>query len=182
MLAFREEPMITDTMSSSARRGRVAMAIEGPISPDDTRVYRAIEAGYNQFFEALEKKEIESLMSWLTEDFRWKLSDSEILDRRLAESMLQTQLNSFDSATMRATIFALSIQGTEAVVHLREEMSLTAQDASGAAQRMIVTEEYRDTWVRTDAGWKIRYGELLSSRTTIDSQPTEVAGAMGVNR
>jgi hypothetical protein len=61
----------------------------------------------------------------------------------------------------------------EAIVEIPDSGKVTMMGPDGQLHVIAGKGKSRDTWVRTDGGWKSKYHEVLESSETVDRKPVQ---------
>jgi hypothetical protein len=83
------------------------------------------------------------------------------------------------------TVDKMSIKGKTAEVRSTGNMTADIVDtvgsfgAKGATHKLTDIAVSKDTWVKTDKGWKIKVSESISEKTTVDGRPINMMAPPG---
>jgi ketosteroid isomerase-like protein len=122
---------------------------------------RAVEEEYARYHQAVKRKDVEAIMALLTPNYVWKLPDGTIYDYHQTKTALESYYSTVRAVTDVSThIHRMTIKGNRAIAVVTERVVLQTVDSP----RTIRTEHYRETWVKTSSGWKIRQTELFKEQ------------------
>jgi len=133
------------------------------IAQDDS-VRKELEALYAKRDQAVKAKDANSFKSLLADDYTEKDKDGKITNR--VDSIKEIEKN-FADKDVKETSSSTKIEGVkqgkdgnEMLVDTSQVQKMTAM-MDGQLHQLEFNGKYRDTWVRTDAGWKLKYSEML---------------------
>lgn len=137
----------------------------------DKRAERQIRAEYAKTVQYTKAKNVEGLLRQMTPDFLYKTQKGEVMSKQMVEAVMREQFALMKSIDRRkSTIKKIEVKGNTARVTTEEELAFTFVDAQGKPHKAHTKATTRDTWVRTQQGWKVKMTESLSETTTIDGK------------
>jgi ketosteroid isomerase-like protein len=139
-----------------------------PPSPAQNRHERAVrrdlEAKYAKVSEAYKNKDIKAFMEDKTPDFTAKSLNGNVAAREQVEAGVKQRMERIKRLNyLKVKLKELTIKGDVAVAITTQEFSRVVVDPQGR-ERTVVSKgtTHRDTWVKTDGGWKTKSVEELS--------------------
>src|SRR5918992_288531 len=105
--------------------------------------------------QAAEKKDIERFLSFYAVDFTWRFEGGKILTRQEIEQVFRL-ITSSDvlEHNQRSTINSIKVQGNEAVLNVHSYSFVKHRLHDGSIKEATSSDEKRETWVKTEHGWK----------------------------
>ena len=140
----------------------------------DDSVRKELEAIYAKIDRSFRDKDFTYLKSLKTPDYTEKTKEGHIRNRRESDAKGDLAFQSLSQVkTYSTTINRLEQgkSGNEVTVETSETGAFSFQEPDGKEREIEVQSKQRDIWVRTDAGWRVKYHEELESSTKIDGQP-----------
>jgi ketosteroid isomerase-like protein len=125
-----------------------------------------IQSTYNKIARAFARKDIRAVTSFFTDDY--VNTDSQGTARSAAElrEFYGPQLSSVKITSTDISIQSFSTQGNQAEVVARQLSKGTIL----GNRKLVAVSTFRDTWVRTAAGWRIQQSQQLSVNNTLDGR------------
>ena len=144
------------------------------VMAQDNALRKDFEALYTKRDKAFKGKDADFINSLLAEDYTSKDNDGKLMNR--AQTVEKN--NSAFAAIKEVISVVTKIEsvrqgkdGSEAVVETSDAVKLSFTGADGQPHLYDGAEKLRETWVLAEAGWKLKYTELLESKATIDGKP-----------
>jgi ketosteroid isomerase-like protein len=133
-------------------------------SAKDAAVRKAISAEYAKFSRAAKKKDVKTALSIGTADLVVVQPDGQTMNRQQIEAMLSLQMNMVKQIRrVDIAIASLSVRGKQAVALVSMTLSGVVEDSEGKQREVISQNMSRDTWVKTDKGWRMKRSESVNS-------------------
>jgi hypothetical protein len=143
------------------------------------------QALYSKIDQALKARDATFPNSLLAEDYMGKDEHGNVKNR--AQSVEQN--NGIAAAIREVTSFTTKVESVkegkdqdEAIVETSNVGNVTMMGADGRIHLIDAKGRSRDTWVRTDGGWKLKYREVLESSGTVDGKPIPQPGEKDESR
>lgn len=129
---------------------------------------KAVEEEYERYHQAVKRKDVDAIMALLTPNYVWKMPDGTLYDYHQTKAALKSYYSTVRAVTDISTqIHRMTVQGNRAIAVVTERVVLQTADSP----RTIRTEHYRETWVKTARGWKIRQTELFKEQVRREDKP-----------
>src|SRR5437868_1896795 len=165
--------MVVDRMLNFCVGILVSILVMGSFAAaQDDSVRKELEAVYAKRDQAIKAKDAEFLKSLLAADYTEKDKDGKIKNRSQAANSLDNSFGAKDPIKMElnsVTKIESVTKGKDAnevIVEISQAMWWTGMlNAQGKAK-------FRETWMRSDAGWKVRYSVMLDLNMTISEMET----------
>ena len=145
------------------------------LSAQERIVQRDIQERINESIEADIARDSAAGAHNLTDDFKVKLLDGTVLNRR---QMLESNKQQKDSLFLvsdrtRITIYCLALKGREATVYTNQHYVRYMPDRKDGSPHEVITNiTHRETWIFTSEGWKVKHiEELQEGSTLLNGQP-----------
>lgn len=136
----------------------------GTAAAKDAAVRKAIAAEYAKFSRAAKNKDVKAALSIGTPDLTVRQPDGQQMNRQQLEAMLSLQMNMVKQVKrVDIAIASLSVRGKQAVALVNMTLSGVVEDAQGKEREVISQNMSRDTWVKTDKGWRMKRSESVNS-------------------
>ncbi|HVG22812.1 MAG TPA: alpha/beta hydrolase fold domain-containing protein [Thermoanaerobaculia bacterium] len=135
---------------------------------------RELQAAIDASIDADRRHDAAARLALLAPDFELLTLDGRILRRADAErgiAELHRSTIAFGAGT-RTIIQRISVTGDVATLLTNQHLVRTVRGPSGAPAERISNIRHRETWLRTQAGWKTqRVEELEQGPVTLDGEP-----------
>lgn len=144
------------------------------VMAQDNALRKDFEALYAKRDKAFKAKDAHFINSLLAEDYTSKDKDGNVSNRAQTVEKNNSSIAAIKEVISVATKIESARQGkdgSEAVVETSDAVKLSFTGADGQPHLYDGAEKLRETWVRAEAGWKLKYTELLESKATIDGKP-----------
>ena len=144
----------------------------GEARPDHAPILHELQEEYDSYIQAVREKDVEKILSMLTADFIWTLSEGTTYNRAETEAALREQFQmriSLDEINI--AILEFTTDGMDATVVVQENSRGLSHEWEGS--RFFTMEAIREIWKNTPQGWKIHSATVLHSQTLL----TPVAAA-----
>jgi ketosteroid isomerase-like protein len=142
-------------------------------SRHERAVRRELEAKYAKVFEAYRNKDIEAFMDDKTPDFTAKSLNGNVSAREQVEAGVRQRMERIKRVNyLKVKLKELTVTGDVAVAITTQEFSRVFADPQGVEHTAVSKgTTHRDTWVKTDGGWKIKsVEELTQGKELIDGR------------
>ena len=150
-----------------------AARAQGRTGTTATTARRAVQEQYSRFIQAYMNRNAEAARAILTPDFRGGRG-RERVDRNRVVAALQQTFGSVGLVRRSQVVierFRLRNAGAAADATARHEFNGDITDPQGKKRTLDARLRYRDTWVRTSDGWKIKRSIPLQQRILVDGRP-----------
>ncbi|HKV38180.1 MAG TPA: nuclear transport factor 2 family protein [Blastocatellia bacterium] len=137
-------------------------------------VRKELEAAYAKRDKAFLNKDFGFLKSQETSDYSEKTKDGTVRNREEADAVADQMAPMVKEVAEIATKIESVKPGDQPGEYLLETSDhgkMTVNGPDGASHELTGTGRYREIWVRTKDGWKIKYHEEVESDMRIDGQP-----------
>jgi ketosteroid isomerase-like protein len=126
-----------------------------------------IQSTYNKIARAFARKDIRAATSYFTDDY--VNTDAQGTTRSAAElrEFYGPQLSSVKLSSTEISIQSFNAQGNQVEVVAKQLSKGTVL----GNRKLVAASTFRDTWVRTAAGWRIQQSQQLSVNNTLDGRP-----------
>jgi hypothetical protein len=151
-----------------------------PKLPDAATARKQIQAIYNEVNALVKKQEYyavkQHILQHTTEDFIHKEKGGKKLSREDSAEMSERAIFGVSKfTTVVSRITSLAIKGSDVIVVFADTTAFLVPGGGGSSRRVSVSSTNRDTWVKTEEGWKTRLSETLTSKTLVNGKPPQVA-------
>jgi ketosteroid isomerase-like protein len=139
---------------------------------DDASVQKEVQATCDKIVAALKSKDAKSVLSHYAADYMGKRLDGTTVTREQLQSQLEQQLGAvkvFKQVSLKIDKVASS--GSEATGTATINLALTITGDDGADHEVTSKRTSKQTWTKTDTGWKLKRSEELTQEQTVDGQP-----------
>ena len=150
------------------------LALSCAVVAQDHALRKGFEALYAKQNKAIKAKDGDAIESLMAKDYTSKDEDGKVSTRTQAVKKFYVIFASIKEVTSFATKVGKIKQGkdeNEVVIEVSDAGTFTMMGPDGQTHLVEGTAKSRDTWVRTSAGWKLKYHEALSSNTSVDGKP-----------
>ena len=134
-------------------------------------VRSALQAQYNRYTTAIRKKDIKTVVSLLTMDFKQVLPTGDTEDRIDVKRSMQERMKSMKQIqSLTVTLGPVTMKGSDkAIVTATEKFVGQLGTPGGGTWRIIQTSISEDTWVRTSGVWKLKQVKPISDKYSSDT-------------
>ncbi|NMC83343.1 MAG: nuclear transport factor 2 family protein [Armatimonadetes bacterium] len=134
-------------------------------------VRSALQAQYNRYTAALRNKDIKTVVSLLTMDFKQVLPNGDTEDRIDVKRSMQERMKSMKQIqSLTVTLGPVAMKGPDkAVVTATEKFVGRLGTPGGGTWSIVQTSISEDTWVRTSGVWKLKQVRPISDKYTSDT-------------
>jgi hypothetical protein len=140
---------------------------------DDPAVRKELEMQYVRLAEAHDRKDLKAIVGLKTADFHAIFPDGRVGDAKVMEKYSRDFLaNNLPPFGMRFTIQKLSVSENKliAVAEILQELS-RYRDLDGKRRKVETSVVQRETWARTDEGWKLKcVDNVRDQKTFVDGK------------
>ncbi len=148
------------------------LAMSGFAFAQDESVRKEIESLYAKRDEAFKAKDASFIKSLLADDYTDKDKDGKITNRA---DFIKTIENSFADKDVKEISNSTKIKtvkqgkdGNEMLVDTSQTIKFTFM-IDGQTSQLQLNGKFRDTWMRTDSGWKLKFSEMLDLDMTTNA-------------
>lgn len=124
--------------------------------------------------QAAEKEDIERFLSFYAADFAWRLEGGRRLNRQETEQVLRLMTGGdILEHKQRSTIKSIKVRGKEAVLNVQDESFVKQRLRDGSIKEGTGSGEKRETWVKTEQGWKLKLidnAKFKEMQTTVNGE------------
>jgi hypothetical protein len=151
-----------------------------PATPNPATARREIQALYDRMNGLVKKNERYAakrhFLDHTTDDFVDKQKNGRKVSREDAAEVFDSGLLSVAKFTQVVSrITSLTVKGSDVIVVYKDHTAFLLPDSEGKSRRVSISSTNRDTWVKTEEGWKTRIAEQLTSQTLVDGKPPRTA-------
>jgi ketosteroid isomerase-like protein len=124
---------------------------------------------YKKVSKALKEKDMNTIISYETEDYTSKSLSGETENRDQTNEKLKQgfsvfkKISSFDEEIVEA-----KFENDTATIVVSETMKATIADPEGKDHTVNGLTKSRDIWVKKDGKWKIKSSEMIEDKSTLD--------------
>jgi ketosteroid isomerase-like protein len=157
-MSFRIFPVLTVAAFTVALPALTASALQSSPKAE-------IQSNYNKIAAAFMRKDLNSATSYFTPDY---VSIDDKGESKNAEQIRQQYgplLRRVKITKSRIFIQSFSAQGTQASALVKQRSDLLF-----GKSKIVREDTVRDTWIRTNSGWRIKQSQTLAVSTTMDGQ------------
>jgi len=136
-------------------------------------VRKELTAKYEKVVEAYRNKDIEVFMEDKTPDFTGTALNGKVANREQVEAGVKQRMERIKTLNyLKIGIKNITITGNIAIAITTQEFSRVITDAQGKEHTVVSSgTTHRDTWMKTENGWKLKSVEELTQGTEkIDGQ------------
>ena len=170
-----------------ARLGALALLAASTLLPslsraDDATTRKAIEKQYAKIGQAYKTKNIKPIQDVSTPDYTLTAPTGQIATRQQMEQQFGTAISFIQSITSAGTkISKISVKGNGATVDALETVNGIVADpqTQGKTHTLGLSNQYRDTWVKSGSTWLRKHSDLLKSMVITDGQKQDLSTMMG---
>jgi Domain of unknown function (DUF4440) len=155
-MSFRTLPILTALILTST-----PALISQAASPKSE-----IQSNYNKIAAAFARKDVRAATSYCADDYVGTTAQgttrtvSELRDY-YTPLLRQVKVNS-----SRISIQSFNFQGNQAEVVAQQRSNMVL-----GSNKIVAESTFRDTWVKTAAGWRIQQSQVLSENNTVNGKP-----------
>jgi Domain of unknown function (DUF4440) len=152
-----------------------------PVLADDAAVRKELEARYAELAQALKAKDRTLLQQFAeqatTPDFVSKGPRGTQTRQQMIDQLKDAKQPWEPSRVVHLTITKLTVEGDQAIALIDYHNEGTVSDprftgdASRKPHMLVERGTGRDTWAKTDTGWKAKLHEELTAAYTLDGKP-----------
>ena len=146
------------------------------VMAQDSVLRKNFEAIYAKRDQALRLKDAASINALLAEGFTSKEADGKLKNRAQVVAETNAVIAAMEEVTIADTKVESVRQGNnqnEAIVESSDALKTTLKLADGQLHLFEGRGKSRDTWVRTAAGWRLKYHEVLETGGSVDGKPVQ---------
>jgi ketosteroid isomerase-like protein len=145
----------------------ISMPVAVAIAANESSAKQEIQGTYNKIASAIIRKDIKSATSYFTSDYVG--TDDKGTQRTAAE--MRKYYSSIMPAPVKVVKNQIAIQdfsgdNTKATVLIKQRA-----DLAFGANKIVSQNTYRDLWVKTPSGWRLKQSQNTNSITTINGKP-----------
>jgi len=133
---------------------------------------KAIQGEYRKLNTAFQKRDLDAFVKGCTPDCKIKSQQGTFtIDqwRRMTQPILQT----LENVKYSVRIEKVTLKGKDAVVMNTQTLDATlTSPQDNKKHRLHSVEKTKDIWRKTATGWRLRFSETISHRTTLDGKPS----------
>jgi ketosteroid isomerase-like protein len=127
-----------------------------------------IQSNYNKIAAAFARKDVQTATSYCTDDYvstgaKGNTRSAAELRDYYTPLLRQVKVN---SSTI--TIKSFTAQGNQVQVVAKQRSNM-----SFGSNKIVAESTFRDTWVKTAAGWRIQQNTIISESNTLNGKPVE---------
>lgn len=148
----------------------------------DNGLRKTFEAIYAKRDQALKARDATSYNALLAEDFTSKEGDGKIKTRAQFVAETNALLAAIEEVFSCETKVKSVKEGNnqdEVIVEFSDAMKATVKLPDSSLHVFAGKGRIRDTWVRTDAGWRLKYHEVLETSGSVDGKPAQANAETG---
>lgn len=151
----------------------IAQARPRVVLSQDDSVRKELEAVYAKRDQALKDKNFDFMLSQEAEDYTEKSKDGKVMNKEQADAAAEDVKKMVVAVSEESSKIESVKEGDdgEYIVEISDQGKLTIKGPDGNNHEVEGHGRSRDTWVKTEAGWKIKAHEEIESTITIDGQP-----------
>jgi ketosteroid isomerase-like protein len=128
-----------------------------------------IQGNYNNIAAAFKRKDLNTATKYFTDDY---ISIDDKGESKTAEQIRQQYAPLLKRVTVtgsRITLQQFSVEGSQAMAQAKQR-----SDLRFGKSKIVREDTFRDTWIKTAQGWRIKQSQTLSVSTTLDGKPISV--------
>jgi hypothetical protein len=168
--------MRTKTIKNALPCIALASAIVLPINnaranTDSERT--AFEFIYQRVAQDLKQNNAKDIFSFETDDFSHKILSGKTLNHQEADAILQQSMNAMKVSDAETTIADFSVEKEQATIVVTQKIVAILKDPKDKEHKLIDVSKSRDSWIKVDGKWKIKFSEDLDDSATIDGNPVQ---------
>ncbi len=170
---FRSQSIITRFLVTACA---AVLLFSCTVMAQDNALRKDFETLYAKRDKALKAKDAEFINSLLAEDYTEKDKHGKVENRAQAVEETSGMVAAIKEVISFATKVESVKQGkdeNEAIVEISDAGKVTLTLPDGQLRVIEARGKSRDTWVRTDGGWRLKYHEVLESSGTVDGKPMQ---------
>jgi ketosteroid isomerase-like protein len=133
-----------------------------------------IEARYAELSAAVRNRDFAAYQALRTEDFSARLADGEVRDGAQMARRARSLFGRIAAPiSLTNQIELLILMDDEAIAIIHQKFSRT-QQLAGELHLVETSTTQRETWVRTEGGWKLKFVDNIhAQQTLVDGLPVE---------
>lgn len=143
-------------------------------APNPVAARKELSALYAQFGRLLQQEHRYALKQFFlkhtAEDAVLKQDGKSFTREEMAELMEEGPMAMIQFKSFSFAITSLAVKGKDVIVLYRDKTAGILVDPQDNPHKIVSTSTNRDTWVKTDEGWKTRASEVLTSKTIVDGK------------
>jgi hypothetical protein len=140
-------------------------------------VYGAIDANrnviediYKIVTKALAEKDVKTITSYETDDFKATSVSGRVQNRSEADSALESLLTILKISKAEEQVIAMKMENGTITVTVSEKLSGTFAGTDGKDHLMVIDSKSRNTWVKVDQKWRIKRSDEIEDASTLDGK------------
>jgi hypothetical protein len=123
----------------------------------DKVVLRDLTARYERIVAGFKKDDPSEWLSQLTPDFTLTLFNGAVQDRQWVVDYVTNNAKNFHLEKLSMKIKGIEVSAGQVVARVEQISTRTSHDESGALRRLDVGAIQLETWVKTEAGWRLKH-------------------------
>jgi ketosteroid isomerase-like protein len=126
---------------------------------------------YKTYVQALKQKDVATIESLETDDFTHKEASGKAFNREQdAENIKKVFQATKSFSKVDIQILDLKIQSDQANAVTLQTLDATLVDPQGGEHILVTQNKSRDTWVKINGHWKIKYTEDFDESNLLDGR------------
>ncbi len=138
---------------------------------DNASIKKDLGAEYDKFAKNYLAKDITSIEKQVTEDFKWKRLNGQVLGKKEAIATMKQEMAQVGKDTkITQKLNKVTAKGATVVVDAVGTVTMSAPGQDGKIHKMEAGGASIDTWVKTNSGWKMKGVEEKTMELKIDGK------------
>ena len=132
---------------------------------------KELEARIARDTGAIEQKDLNTLMEGVAPNVTFKNLEGKVYDYKAIEENYRKSFDQFASLKVNSTLETLTQDGDKATIEISQTVSGRLRSKKNKTHKVVDTSRTRNVMLRTEQGWKVQSGEVLSRTVTVDGKP-----------
>jgi ketosteroid isomerase-like protein len=134
----------------------------------------ALEAIYQQYTQAIKHKDPEVIFSYETDDFSVKTVDGKTLNHQQADAAMLQSIQSMKAiSSVDVKVMEVKTETNQTTVVVSQKIIAKVVDSEGKEYAWIDDNKSRDSWIKVEGKWKIKFSKNLEDSQTFDGKPAQ---------
>jgi uncharacterized protein YcfL len=136
-------------------------------------VKQELETNYTKMAAALQAKDWQAVLTFIAQGYEQVSPNGEVTERGVLAADLEQTMEVMRTITASYRVISVLANKEEAIATIRYTFAgETEPDPQGVRHKITMTAPMRATWVKTDAGWRLKRNEELKGTVALlDGKP-----------
>ena len=134
----------------------------------------ALEAIYQQYAQAIKHKDPKVIFDYETDDFSVKTMDGKILNHQQADTVMLQSIQSMKAiSSVDVKVIKVKVETNQTTVVVSQKIVAKVVDSEGKEYAWVGDNKSRDTWIKVEGKWRVKFSEDLEDSQTFDGKPAK---------